>query len=80
MRCLSRAATAGYGSAAPKGKIFNDQWNGKKLSDFYGYVHTDMPLGLGASLPSQEYADIVAFLSHRADCRRARTSSLLIHP
>ena len=26
------------------------------------FVHTDMPLGLGASLPSQEYADIVAYL------------------
>jgi alcohol dehydrogenase (cytochrome c) len=52
----------GTGAPALKGKIFNDQWNGKKLSDFYGYVHTNMPLGLGASLPSQEYADIVAFL------------------
>ena len=62
MRRLSRAATAGYGAPALKGKTFNRQWDGKKLSDFYGYVHTDMPLGLGASLPSQEYADIVAFL------------------
>jgi alcohol dehydrogenase (cytochrome c) len=52
----------GTGAPALKGKIFNDQWNGKKLSDFYGYVHANMPLGLGASLPSQEYADIVAFL------------------
>ena len=52
----------GTGAPALKGKIFNDQWNGKRLSDFYGYVHTNMPLGLGASLPSQEYADIVAFL------------------
>ena len=52
----------GTGAPALKGKIFNDQWNGKKLSEFYGYVHTNMPLGLGASLPSQEYADIVAFL------------------
>jgi alcohol dehydrogenase (cytochrome c) len=52
----------GTGAPALKGKIFNDQWNGKKLTDFYGYVHSNMPLGLGASLPSQEYADIVAFL------------------
>ena len=52
----------GAGAPALKGKTFNQQWDGKKLSDFYGYVHTNMPLGLGASLPSQEYADIVAFL------------------
>jgi alcohol dehydrogenase (cytochrome c) len=52
----------GTGAPALKGKIFNEQWNGKKVSEFYGYVHTNMPLGLGASLPSQEYADIVAFL------------------
>jgi alcohol dehydrogenase (cytochrome c) len=52
----------GTGAPALKGKTFNELWNGKKLSDFYGYVHTNMPLGLGASLPSQEYADIVAFL------------------
>ncbi len=52
----------GAGAPALKGKTFNQQWDGKKLSGFYGYVHTNMPLGLGASLPSQEYADIVAFL------------------
>jgi alcohol dehydrogenase (cytochrome c) len=52
----------GTGAPALKGKTFNELWNGKKLADFYGYVHTNMPLGLGASLPSQEYADIVAFL------------------
>src|SRR5215470_11418145 len=52
----------GAGAPALKGKVFNERWNGKKLSEFYEFVHTDMPLGLGASLPSQEYADIIAYL------------------
>jgi alcohol dehydrogenase (cytochrome c) len=52
----------GAGAPSLKGRIFDDRWDGKKLSDLYGFVHNDMPLGLGASLPSQEYADIVAFL------------------
>ena len=52
----------GTGAPALSGNLFKDQWNGKKLSDFYGYVHTNMPLGMGASLSTQEYADIVAFV------------------
>ncbi len=56
------AQLQGGGAPALKGTAFNQRWNGKKLSDFYNFVHSDMPLGLGASLPSQEYADIVAFL------------------
>ena len=56
------AALQGTGAPALKGRIFNDQWNGKKLSDLYEYVHKNMPLGRGASLPSQEYADTVAYI------------------
>ena len=56
------AQLQGAGAPALKGKIFVQRWEGKKLSDLYEFVHGDMPLGLGASLPSQEYADIVAFL------------------
>jgi PQQ-dependent dehydrogenase (methanol/ethanol family) len=52
----------GGGAPALKGKDFTERWNGKKLSVFYEFVHADMPLGLGAALPSQEYADIVAYL------------------
>jgi len=44
----------GTGGPALKGTQFVAQWNGKKLSELYNYVHTNMPLGLGASLPSQE--------------------------
>src|ERR1700722_1414783 len=56
------AQLQGAGGPALKGKIFVERGEGKKLSDLYEFVHGDMPLGLGASLPSQEYADIVAFL------------------
>ena len=56
------AQLQGAGAPALKGKDFIQRWEGKKLSDLYEFVHGDMPLGLGASLPSQEYADIVAFL------------------
>jgi PQQ-dependent dehydrogenase (methanol/ethanol family) len=52
----------GAGAPALKGKFFIERWEGKKLSELYEFVHGDMPLGLGASLPSQEYADIVAFV------------------
>src|SRR5580698_7166973 len=50
------AQLQGGGAPAVKGTAFNQRWDGKKLSDFYNFVHSDMPLGLGASLPSQEYA------------------------
>ena len=56
------AQLQGGGAPALKGRIFNQQWNGKNLSEFYEYIHKNMPLGLGAALPSQEYADIVAFI------------------
>jgi len=56
------AQLQGGGAPALKGRIFNDQWNGKKLDELYTYVHKNMPLGRSASLPSQEYADIVAYL------------------
>jgi len=56
------AQLQGTGAPALKGRIFNEQWNGKKLSELYEYVHKNMPLGRGASVPSQEYANIVAYM------------------
>ena len=56
------AQLQGTGAPALKGRIFDDQWNGRKLSALYEYVHNNMPLGRGASVPSQEYADIIAFI------------------
>src|SRR5206468_7976600 len=56
------AALQGTGAPPLKGRQFIAQWNGKKLSELYEYVHKNMPLGVGASLPSQEYADIVSYI------------------
>jgi PQQ-dependent dehydrogenase (methanol/ethanol family) len=56
------AQLQGGGAPALKGRVFNTQWNGHSLRDFYNYVHQNMPLGQGGALNSQEYADIVAYI------------------
>ena len=56
------AQLQGTGAPPLKGKPFELQWNGRKLAELYEYVHNNMPLGLGASSPAQEYADIVAYI------------------
>jgi alcohol dehydrogenase (cytochrome c) len=56
------AQLQGGGAPSLKGRVFNDQWDGKTLKDFYNYVHKNMPLGQGGDLNSQEYADIVAYI------------------
>ncbi len=56
------AQLQGTGAPALKGREFSAQWNGRKLEELYTYVHKNMPLGRGAVLPSQEYADIVAYI------------------
>ena len=56
------AQLQGGGAPALKGREFVAQWNGKLLKSFYNYVHTNMPLGQGGELNSQEYADIVAYV------------------
>ena len=56
------AQLQGGGAPALKGREFVAQWNGKSLKDFYNYVHSNMPLGQGGELNSQEYADIVAYV------------------
>ena len=56
------AQLQGTGAPALKGRPFSLQWNGKKLSELYSYVHKEMPLGNPDSLKRQEYADIVAFI------------------
>lgn len=56
------AQLQGGGAPALKGREFVAQWNGKKLDELYTYVHKNMPLGRGAALPSQEYADVIAYI------------------
>lgn len=68
-KCASCHGVQMQGSGAPalKGADFAQRWNGKKLSDLYNVVHTEMPYGMGGSLPSQEYADIVSFVLAQND-------------
>ena len=56
------AQLQGGGAPALKGREFNAQWNGKSLGTLYSYVHSNMPLGQGGELNSQEYADIVSYV------------------
>jgi PQQ-dependent dehydrogenase (methanol/ethanol family) len=56
------AQLQGTGAPALTGRLFDVQWSGKTLHDFYNYVHDQMPLGQGGALNSQEYADIVAYI------------------
>jgi PQQ-dependent dehydrogenase (methanol/ethanol family) len=56
------AQLQGGGAPALKGTAFAQQWNGKTLQTLYGYIHSNMPLGQGGELNSQEYADIVSYL------------------
>jgi alcohol dehydrogenase (cytochrome c) len=56
------AQLQGGGAPALKGSEFSALWNGKTLKDFYDYVQANMPLGQGAALKGQEYADIVAYI------------------
>jgi len=56
------AQLQGGGAPALKGREFVALWNGKLLKNFYNYIHTNMPLGQGGELNSQEYADIVAYV------------------
>ena len=64
------AQLQGGGAPALKGREFAAQWNGKKLDELYTYVHKNMPLGRGASLPSQEYADVVAYILAQSGAAR----------
>ena len=65
------AQLQGGGAPAVKGQVFEQQWNGKTLKDFYNYVHDQMPLGQARSLDPQEYADVVAYmLARKAACLR----------
>ena len=56
------AQLQGGGAPALKGRQFSAQWNGKSLKEFYNYIHSNMPLGQGGDLSSQEYADIVSYI------------------
>jgi cytochrome c len=47
------------------GALFQRRWGGKTVGELYTYVFETMPLGDGASLEVETYADILAFLLER---------------
>jgi mono/diheme cytochrome c family protein len=59
------AQLQGAGAPALHGPTFAAQWNGKALSEFYKYVHDQMPVGQAGTLDGQQYADIVAYMLSR---------------
>lgn len=51
-----------HSPASHTGATFNEWWRGKRLSDLYGYVATNMPKNDPGSLSAEDAADVVAFL------------------
>lgn len=48
--------------ASHTGAMFNKWWHGKKLSDLYSFVSTQMPKNDPGSLAAEDAADVVAYL------------------
>lgn len=68
------------------GQSFVDNWNDRRVYDFYALVRGTMPLDNPGGLKEQEYIDVVAYLlqaNHHAvpspDSLRADTTALRAH-
>lgn len=48
--------------ASHTGAVFNKFWRGKKLSDLYSFVSTQMPKNDPGTLAAEDAADVVAYL------------------
>lgn len=48
--------------ASHTGVIFQKLWEGRTLSELYGYISTRMPKNEPGSLAPEEYADLLAYL------------------
>lgn len=48
--------------ASHTGVTFQKLWDGRTLSDLYGYISTRMPKNEPGSLAPEEYADLLAYL------------------
>jgi mono/diheme cytochrome c family protein len=44
------------------GQTFVDNWNDRRVWDFYNLVHSTMPLDKPGGMKDQEYLDVVAYL------------------
>ena len=78
---LPRAAAAGRGRPGAQRERSSTPCGTARRSDFYGYVHTNMPLGLGALAPEPGVCRHRRLPSaQERPAGRARTNSLLTHP
>jgi mono/diheme cytochrome c family protein len=62
--CASCHGATLQGGAGPAlmGESFESKWNGHPLRDLWTVVHDQMPLSSPASLPQDDYINIVAYL------------------
>jgi mono/diheme cytochrome c family protein len=44
------------------GTVFRTKWNGKPLSELYGYISEQMPKNEPASLSPEEYTDVMTYV------------------
>lgn len=49
-------------AASHTGVAFQKSWDGRSLSDLFGYISTRMPKNEPGSLAPEEYADVLAYL------------------
>src|SRR3954467_2246535 len=49
-------------TASHTGVAFQKSWDGRSLSDLFGYISTKMPKNEPGSLASEEYVDLLAYL------------------
>lgn len=73
------------------GQTFVDNWNNRRVSDFYELVRTTMPVDNPGGLKDQDYLDVVAYLlkanhataamdSLSADTTALRGHRIAVHP
>lgn len=48
--------------ATHTGVAFEKLWNGRRLSELFGYISTNMPKNEPGSLTPEEYVDVLAYL------------------
>jgi len=51
-----------HAAATHTGVAFEKSWDGRSLSELFGYISTKMPKNEPGSLAPEEYADVLAYL------------------
>ena len=73
------------------GQTFVDEWNDRRVNDFYTLIRSSMPVDNPGGLKDQEYLDVVAYLlkanhaaptrdSLSADTTSMRGHKIAVHP